>query len=1208
MKVKCFLLLCAFLSLSVLFVQSPVFSADNEKLGVSEKEAREVALFYVRGYASTITEWKGAVIGSGSEYYTDEKVSAYEFSVFTGNRGVGYIVISARTDWMPVLEFGTGSPPSHSLEKAKKVAQENAFIEQNDNSKPKYYYDGATFYLAEIGDKMKRENKAVNLTDLKIVEKPRKIDLKMNKKLASETWNRLFKNFLAGSSPTQLIANDDMESGNPPTNWTLEGSGASYSQSSEQHTNGLYSLALTRNGNDCSVFQTIDNYSDYHDQQLTLFAYVWANQADSVTISIYDGVTTQSSAYQSDNSSWQLLYATITVAHSPTTLTVKLNIANNNTTAYFDDVTLPASSWGGNFPTLSPTDVCSGQIEVPAYYQDSDNSGYGDDSGGSGDFPSYVGSAADPWYAWDGCTPISGAMILGHWRNRGYSGIPSDNSSDSIDALIDVNHHFMSTLEAGWTWPEYIPLVAPGIDNGLHDSAEYYSYDFYTDGHWIGPDDWDSMIKSEIDANRPFILTVSEVLDPWYGHSVAAKGYAVDQDQQYIHANNTWDTDNDYYIQFGTWAFGHQTVAIPAPIVTTDASTNIGPFTAILNGSLSNLGGNISANVSFEWGLTTSYGNTTTIQGLSAIGSYSANITGLSANTTYHFRAKAEGTGTTTYGSDQQFGTDLVRHVIIGGGAYSPLNTTADRYCVLQGAEYWDNTEFREGQIVSINGTLKNFRVDLTSAPGVGKSYTLRLKINGSNSAIVVTISDNATTGLDDTHEVSINPGDRVYLSCTPSGTPASAYARWSIDFESETAGASLVMGSSLSGTGLYDTNYNPLMTGWSNNDSTESNKREVIPTNGTLKNLYVRTANQIRAGQTLQYVVRVNGTDTDLECTLDPPVHEYYNTGYNGVLYTSSSTRFITQTFTPSDNHTITRIRVMCYRSGSPGTITIEIQGTNGSGLPDNSAIASGSLAGNSITTSVAGEWYEVTLGNGAILSAGTKYAIVFKALNPSGSFYTRVDGSSPTYTGGNTAYSNNSGASWTAVGQDMMFEEFDGFDGIDTANNTSDEVNVAVGDVVTLKLVGTPSGSGRPSVYPMYGCTFIADVDGESIVMNCPNGDMNATATRYTKACGGQQTPWGGTESTYYQLANPFTAKKFYVQLTGVAGSSGGYAFTIRKNGNDTDLQISISGDSVYTGSDNTHSSEFSAGDYITVEATPIGGPTVRGAFFGFVVDTGG
>ena len=93
-----------------------------------------------------------------------------------------------------------------------------------------------------------------------------------------------------------------------------------------------------------------------------------------------------------------------------------------------------------------------------------------------------------------------------------------------------------------------------------------------------------------------------------------------------------------------------------SPSLTTNIANPITINSAQLNGNLASLGSSTSANVSFEWGLTTGYGNETTAQEMTTTGPFIANITGLTPDTTYHFRAKAIGTGT-SYGSDMTFTT-----------------------------------------------------------------------------------------------------------------------------------------------------------------------------------------------------------------------------------------------------------------------------------------------------------------------------------------------------------------------------------------------------------------------------------------------------------------------------------------------------------------------------------------------------------------------
>ena len=98
------------------------------------------------------------------------------------------------------------------------------------------------------------------------------------------------------------------------------------------------------------------------------------------------------------------------------------------------------------------------------------------------------------------------------------------------------------------------------------------------------------------------------------------------------------------------------TITVAPPIVTTDTATGVGTTGATLQGTLTNLGSASSVEVSFEWGTSTNYGSETGVQVMTSTGSFSAPLSGLSASTTYHFRARAAG-GSTGYGADRTFTT-----------------------------------------------------------------------------------------------------------------------------------------------------------------------------------------------------------------------------------------------------------------------------------------------------------------------------------------------------------------------------------------------------------------------------------------------------------------------------------------------------------------------------------------------------------------------
>jgi hypothetical protein len=93
------------------------------------------------------------------------------------------------------------------------------------------------------------------------------------------------------------------------------------------------------------------------------------------------------------------------------------------------------------------------------------------------------------------------------------------------------------------------------------------------------------------------------------------------------------------------------------PSVQTNSASNVSGNQATLNGYFS---GSNSYNtyVWFQWGTTIGYGSTTPQQTFNYSGSFTQNIANLLPNTTYHFRAVAQGSSGTVYGQDMSFNSN----------------------------------------------------------------------------------------------------------------------------------------------------------------------------------------------------------------------------------------------------------------------------------------------------------------------------------------------------------------------------------------------------------------------------------------------------------------------------------------------------------------------------------------------------------------------
>src|SRR5439155_1938989 len=93
------------------------------------------------------------------------------------------------------------------------------------------------------------------------------------------------------------------------------------------------------------------------------------------------------------------------------------------------------------------------------------------------------------------------------------------------------------------------------------------------------------------------------------------------------------------------------------PLVITNPATTVTHSSATLNGSVDPHG--LTTTVYFQYGTTTSYGHTTATQSKTGntYQNVAANISSLSASTTYHFRIVATNSAGTVYGSDRTFTT-----------------------------------------------------------------------------------------------------------------------------------------------------------------------------------------------------------------------------------------------------------------------------------------------------------------------------------------------------------------------------------------------------------------------------------------------------------------------------------------------------------------------------------------------------------------------
>ena len=166
-----------------------------------------------------------------------------------------------------------------------------------------------------------------------------------------------------------------------------------------------------------------------------------------------------------------------------------------------------------------------------------------------------------------------------------------------------------------------------------------------------------------------------------------------------------------------------QVSALPiagATMPVTAAATSITDTGATLNGSFDNPP-DYSTTASFEYGTTTSYGTTTTQGTYGATGPVNSipfPLTGLSQNTTYHYRLKTLNSGGTFNGADATFST--LRTVSTIGTVDVATNRGPRGIAVDATSVYWTDTQFISASVSSgsIKSVLKSGGTVTTIAAG----------------------------------------------------------------------------------------------------------------------------------------------------------------------------------------------------------------------------------------------------------------------------------------------------------------------------------------------------------------------------------------------------------------------------------------------------------------------------------------------------------
>lgn len=152
----------------------------------------------------------------------------------------------------------------------------------------------------------------------------------------------------------------------------------------------------------------------------------------------------------------------------------------------------------------------------------------------------------------------------------------------------------------------------------------------------------------------------------------------------------------------------------------------------------------------------------------------------------------------------------------------------------------------------------------------------------------------------------------------------------------------------------------------------------------------------------------------------------EYYNTG-DDIGTSIYGANISAQSFTPTESHDLSKIRLKLYRQGDPGYLLVSIKECSGYvGDPEGLDLSSAYINASALSGDPNGQWREVDMPD-ISLEAGTTYSIVLSTEwgTPSDFVGWRFDSSAGNQTGMAHYTSVNSGITWSKTSDDdYMFE----------------------------------------------------------------------------------------------------------------------------------------------------------------------------------------
>lgn len=204
--------------------------------------------------------------------------------------------------------------------------------------------------------------------------------------------------------------------------------------------------------------------------------------------------------------------------------------------------------------------------------------------------------------------------------------------------------------------------------------------------------------------------------------------------------------------------------------------------------------------------------------------------------------------------------------VAIGGGA-SGMSNTAINYATVPGNSSGITNVATTSNIVPTQGTIDRLYLRTSGEPGVGKSWTLTLFVNGSSSAITTTCSNTTQQCTDLSNSITVYPEDTISFQTSPSGSPAGNLLRWSFRWRPLVDGETPIF-TRTTGSSQFVTVYEYPNTGGTGIVTTESTTQFSAPVDFAIRKLYTSIDVVPGVGDSRAVYARINGVNGTLFAT----------------------------------------------------------------------------------------------------------------------------------------------------------------------------------------------------------------------------------------------------------------------------------------------------------------------------------------------------